>query len=103
MRTVFSQLDVWENKESVSITSSKKEPIILLRICKDSVVINPENFTGADLISLNPTDEASKKTIALKNYLDENNIELFQICVVGGTFNNIVKPKDISLAEYLKI
>lgn len=103
MRTVFSQLEVWEHKESVSITSSKKEPILLLRICKDSVVINPEKFTGADLISLDPTDEASRKTVALKNYLDENNIELFQICVTSGTFNNIVKPKDISLAEYLKI
>ena len=102
MRTVFSQLEIWEHKESVSITSSKKESI-LLRICKDSIVINPEKFTGADLISLDPTDEASKKTIALKNYLDENNIELFQICVVGGTFNSIVKPKDISLVEYLKI
>ena len=103
MRTVFSQLDVWENKESVSITSSKKEPILLLKICKDSVVINPEKFTGAGLVSLDPTDKASRRTVALKNYLDENNIELFQICVVGGTFNSIVKPKDISLVEYLKI
>ena len=100
MRTVFSRLEVWVSKEKISMTSSRKPPI--LRISKDSIVINPEKYVCAVVNSFNPSDELSKEDKNIMKYLDANNLEVFDICMVGATLRNIVKPKDIPLEEYLK-
>lgn len=100
MRTVFSQLEVWVSKEKISMTSSKKPPI--LRISKDSIVINPEKYVCAVVESFSPLDELSEKDKITMKYLDANNLEIFDICMVGVTIRNIVKPKDVPLEEYLK-
>ena len=100
MRTVFSQLEVWVSKEKISMTSSKKAPII--RISKDCMVINPEKYVCAAVNSFDPSDELSEKDKNIIKYLDANNLEIFDICMVGATLRNVVKPKDIPLEEYLK-
>jgi len=100
MRTVFSQLEVWVSKEKISMTSSKKPPII--RISKDSIVISPEKYVCAIVNSFDPSDELSEKDKRVMEYLDANNLEVFDICMVGATIRSIVKPKDIPLEEYLK-
>ena len=100
MRTVFSQLEVWVSNEKISMTSSKKPPVI--RISKDSVAINPEKYVCAVVNSFDPSDELSEKDKNIMNYLDANNLEVFSICMVGVTLRNVVKPKDIPLEEYLK-
>ena len=101
MRTVFDELEVWSSKKQVSLQTENKN--IIIRLVKDRIVINPECFIGAIINSFDPSDDINETDKKVLSYLNDNDLEMFQIICENATFKGLVKPKNILLKDFLEL
>lgn len=101
MRTIFDELEVWSRKKTISMSNAQQKGTVI-RIAKEGIVINPEKFVYAEIATFDPNPEELKEsTECVKNYLEENNLDMFSIMMTNGVIRNLIKPKNITLYNFL--
>lgn len=101
MRTTFDELEVWSGKKTISMSNAPQKGTVI-RIAKEGIIINPEKFIYAEMATFDPDPEEHKEsTECVKNYLKENKLEMFSIMMITGIIRNLVKPKNVTLYDFL--
>lgn len=101
MRTVFNELETWAPKKKIGVQS--KNETVVVRLVENRLVINPEKFVAAGLITFDPSDDSDEVSKFTQHYLELHELEMFSLFMTGATIRGLVKPKNILLEKYLEL